>query len=121
MATAYARTDGIGRQLTWATALRPLTKDEMYGERIDPWTYVSKVSPGMGRHLHEFFAEDKYGDLVFRELDKYNLLLCHALRELNLDHTPELVHACAANGAKQIKIYDHYFLLSGGKIYRRGR
>jgi hypothetical protein len=120
MATAYARTDGIGRQLTWATALRPLTKDEMYGERIDPWTYVSKVSPGMGRHLHEFFAEDKYGDLVFRELDKYNLLLCHALRELNLDHTPELVHACAANGAKQIKIYDHYFLLSGGKIYRRG-
>jgi hypothetical protein len=67
----------------------------MYGERVDPWTYVSKVSPGKGRHLHEFFAEDKYGDLVFRELDKYNLLLCHALRELNLDHTPELVHAHA--------------------------
>jgi hypothetical protein len=64
----------------------------MYGERIDPWMYVSKVSPGKGRHFHEFFVEDKYGDLVFRELDKYNLLLCHALRELNLDHTPELVH-----------------------------
>lgn len=121
MPTAYARTDGTGHLLTPITANRPLTKEEMYGERIDPWTYVSKVSPGMGRHLHEFFAEDKYGDLVFRELDKYNLLLCHALRELNLDHTPELVHACAANGAKQIKIYDHYFLLSGGKIYRRGR
>jgi hypothetical protein len=120
MPTAYARTDGTGRLLTGLHSLRTLSKEEMYGERIDPWMYVSKVSPGKGRPLHEFFAEDKYGDLVFRELDKYNLLLCHALRELNLDHTPELVHACAANGAKQIKIYDHYFLLSGGKIYRRG-
>ena len=122
MPTAYARTDGTGRLLTGLHSLRTLSKEEMYGERIDPWMYVSKVSPGVKRHLHEFFAEDKYGDLVFRELDKYNLLLCHALRELNLDHSPlapKVVWACAANGAKQIKIYDHYFLLSGGKIYRR--
>jgi len=119
MPTAYARTDGTGRLLTHITANRPLSKEEMYGERIDPWSLVSKASPGKKRRLKEFFEEDKYGDLVFRELDKYNLLLCHALRELNLDHTPEMVWACAANGAKQIKIYDHYFLLSGGKIYRK--
>ena len=121
MPTAYARTDGAGRMVTFAS-LRPLTKEEMYGEKIDPWSYVSKVSPGKARPLYEFFAEDKFGDLLFRELDKYNLLLCHALRELNLDRTSELlVHACAANGAKQIKIQNHYFLLSGGKIYRRGK
>ena len=120
MPTAYARTDGTGRILTGVTALRPLTKEEMYGERVNPWSLISKASPGREWRLENFFTEDKYGDLVFRELDKYNLLLCHALRELNLDHSPKVVWACAANGAKQIKIYDHYFLLSGGKIYRRG-
>jgi hypothetical protein len=57
MPTAYARTDGTGRILTGVTALRPLSKEEMYGERVDPWTYVSKVSPGMGRHLHEFLRK----------------------------------------------------------------
>ena len=98
MPTAYARTDGTGRQLTLISE-RPLSKEEMYGERIDPWSLISKASPGKKRRLKEFFKEDKYGDLVFRELDKYNLLLCHALRELNLDHTPEMVWACAANGA----------------------
>lgn len=105
--------------LTMSNSFRALSKDQIHGEPLDPWDLVRKASLGKGRHLHEFFAEDKYGDLIFRELDKYNLLLCHALRELNLDHIPKLVYACAANGAKQIKIYDHRFLLYGGRIYRK--
>jgi hypothetical protein len=87
MPTAYARTDGTGHLLTPITANRPLTKEEMYGERIDPWLYVSRVSPGKGRHFHEFFVEDKYGDLVFRELDKYTHVLLTGLNKLKYTTT----------------------------------
>lgn len=117
MPTAYARTDGAGRILTGANSFRVLSKEELYGERIDPWELVK--DRGTERIAgYKFFMEDRFGDLVYRELDKYNLLLCHALRELNITN-PKWVEVRCHQGAKQVSIDDHHFLIYGGKIYRK--
>jgi len=54
MPTAYARTDGTGRILTGVTALRPLSKEEMYGERVNPLVAYIEGKPRKRMALREF-------------------------------------------------------------------
>jgi hypothetical protein len=117
MPTAYARTDGSGRRLTATNSFRPLSREEIHGERLDPWDLVKNM--GAERIAgYKFFMEEASGELVHRELDKYNLLLCHALRELNIT-TPKWVYVRCHQGAKQVSIDDNHFLIFGGRIYRK--
>ena len=116
MANAFARTNGSGNHLVQGLDLSELRPIDVTAKRMDPWDLVSRLKY-KNVPVQHFLAEDHLGDLLFKYLDKYNLLFRHVNREISFNGTHLQVRHYG--GAKEIKAGPDRFLIYGGSIYRR--
>jgi hypothetical protein len=115
---AQATTNGAGLQLVAGLDVSSIKYNPEFGARVDPWTQISKVKSSKLHTIGDFFAENSKGNLIYRPLASYNMLMRHIMREMS-PKTEDVVEIKKNGSARQITLGGDVFLLFKSKIYRR--